>query len=108
MFEISLRNVAAPFDVDLDDDVLAAGETLEDRALGHAVEIAVNQRMLDEVAFFDLPLEIGTVEKEIMHAVDLTGSHWSRGRGHHVPGIRVDIAQLLDHRVLADARTAPK
>jgi hypothetical protein len=84
--------------------MLAAGETLEDRALGHAVEIAINQGMLDEVALFDLPLEIGTVEKEIMDTVDLTGSHWSRRRGHHVPGIRVDIAQLFDHRVLAHAR----
>ncbi len=91
-------------DVHLDDDVPAFGEGIDDRALGHAVEVAVDKRALDEVTGLDLGLEVLAVDEEIMLSMDFAESHRARGRRHHVSGIGVDLSQLLDHGILADAR----
>src|SRR5690606_36114093 len=60
-----------------------------------------DDRVLEEVAFIDLLLELVPLDEVIVHAFELAGAHRSRGRRDDVRRVRVGEPQLLKDGVLA-------
>jgi hypothetical protein len=89
-------------DVDLERDVVAAGEVLLHRRARRPVEVSVDVEPLEELTVVTLVLELRTVEEEVLATVDLSVSTGARGRRDREPKPRVALEELPDDGPLAD------
>ena len=85
-----LADLAGALEVDLEQRQAALGERALDRAArGAVLGAAVHDRVLEELARLDQPVELGVVDEVVVHAVDLAGTRaggWSSRRRARPPG----------------------
>src|SRR5438067_12685069 len=92
-------------DLDLEDHVVARALELLDPGPAGAVIVAVGLQPgpLQQLSAADQLLELGLADKAVVDAVLLVVAACPGGEGDRVSDLGVEPAQLVDHRVLADA-----
>ena len=87
--------------VDVEQDVLASGQGALDSGLGRAVGVAVDARMLEQLAAGRHPVEAGLVDEQVVDAVGLAGALRAGGDRDRQLQLRLQLQDPARERGLA-------